>query len=475
MSDTRGLLDRISAFRNRLGTRSGATVEVAETSVAGAEPEAFRQTLRQITGAAALAESTVPPQLTSRARQLLQSARDLLGRQRKFTADPVFTGISGDESDPIVAYHHETTSVMDSAVRMAQVFPDSPTVQLKLCDGLEGVLSIVKERLAVQERALAQRRTDVGRIDRLAAAFTAMSQMRAVNLKPVAALSEEILEDARQTKPLRFLSADPRSTQSYPGAMEFLAPARFIAAHAVNVAQVVARIVHLDYEWAGRPLLPVLGALLMDCGMMRISAEVLARSGKLTADEKRQIESHPQYGAEWVVRYVQDAAPLADAIATHHERADGTGYPVGLKGSTIPALGRMLAVADVYVGMCEDRPHRQGQDTRATLTDVLLLAEHGQLDRDFAEYLIQLSFYPVGAVVELTDGRVGVVAANHSNRMDPRTPGRPVVAVLAEADGTVLPRPEHVDLSASARGGILRTLSAEKRRTLLGARYPDLV
>jgi hypothetical protein len=77
--------------------------------------------------------------------------------------------------------------------------------------------------------------------------------------------------------------------------------------------------------------------------------------------------------------------------------------------------------------------------------------------------------------VELTDGRVGVVAANHSNRMDPRTPGRPVVAVLAEADGTVLPRPEHVDLSASARGGILRTVTAEKRRTLLGSRYPDLV
>jgi len=47
--------------------------------------------------------------------------------------------------------------------------------------------------------------------------------------------------------------------------------------------------------------------------------------------------------------------------------------------------------------------------------------------------------------------------------------------VLAEADGTVLPRPEHVDLSASSRGGILRTLTAEKRQTLLGSRYPDLV
>jgi hypothetical protein len=59
--------------------------------------------------------------------------------------------------------------------------------------------------------------------------------------------------------------------------------------------------------------------------------------------------------------------------------------------------------------------------------------------------------------------------------MDPRTPGRPVVAVLAEADGTVLPRPEHVDLSASSRGGVLRTVPTAKRKKLLGARYPDLV
>ncbi len=475
MSDTRGLLDRISAFRNRLGSKPLAIAEDSSTSTAVAEPEAFRQTLRQITGASALAESPVPPQLTARARQLLQSAREFLERQRKFTADALFTGIAHDDTDPIVAYHHETTSVMDSAVRMAQVFPESPSVQLKLCDGLEGILSIVKERLSVQERALSQRKNDLGRIDRLAAAFTAMAQMRAVTLKPVADLSEELLEEARQTKPMRFLAADPLSTRSYPGGTEFQAPARFIAAHAVNVAQVVARIVHLDYEWASRPLLPVLGALLMDCGMMRVPAAALANPGKLNADDRRLIETHPQYGAEWVVRYVQDAAPLADAIATHHERADGTGYPVGLRGTTIPALGRMLAVADVYAGMCADRPHRPGQDTRSTLTDVLLLAENGQLDRDFAEYLIHLSFYPVGSVVELTDGRVGVVAANHPNRMDPRSPGRPVVAVLAEADGTVLPRPEHVDLSSSTRGGIIRTLSTEKRRQMLGQRYPDLV
>ncbi len=103
------------------------------------------------------------------------------------------------------------------------------------------------------------------------------------------------------------------------------------------------------------------------------------------------------------------------------------------------------------------------------------MAEHGLLDRDYAAHLVRLSFYPVGTVVELTDGRVGVVVANHPNPDDPRAPGRPVVAVLASVDGALLPHPEHVDLATADRGGILRAVPADRRRELLGHRYPDLV
>ena len=482
MSDTRGLLDRISAFRQRLEATphlvpDAFPVDGDDAPTTVSEPEAFRLSLRRLVGPQDADDGPVPPQFTARAHRLLRTAKELLDRQKTFTADPLFAGLSADSgsTDPLIPYHRETVAVMDSAVRLAQVFPDSPSVQLKLCDGLDGVLAVVKERLAVQERALAQRRSDYHRIDRLASVFAAMFHMRAVNLNPIAALAEEILEDARQTRPIRFLYAAPTSTRSYPGGVNLPAPARFIAAHAVTVAQVVARIVHHDYEWAGRPLPAVAAALLADCGMMRVPAEVLAKTEPLTADERRLIESHPQHGAELLVRYVSEAAPLADAIATHHERTDGTGYPIGLKDSTIPSLGRLLAVADAYAALCNPRPQRPAHDTRAALTEVLLMAEHGRLDTDMAEYLVHLSFYPVGSVVELTDGRVGMVAANHANRMDPRSPSRPVIAGLADADGSLLPRPEHLDLSASDRGAIVRTLPAERRREVLGGRYPDLV
>jgi HD-GYP domain-containing protein (c-di-GMP phosphodiesterase class II) len=478
MSDARGLLDRISAFRQRLESAPQLAADVpADDPAAVSQPEAFRQALRQIAGPAVVDEGPVPPQLTARTHRLLQTAKELLDRQREFTADPVFAGLSAAPGapDPLVPYHSETVAVMDSAIRLAQAFPESPSVQLKLCDGLDGVLEIVRERLTVQERALAARRTDLHRTDRLAAVFAALAQMRTVNLQPVATQAEEILEDVRQTRPLRFLYADPESTCSYPGGVSLPAPARYLAAHALNVAQVVARVVHLDYEWAGRPLVAVCTALLADCGMMRVPAAVIAKPGPLTPEERRLVEGHPQHGGEMIVRHVAGAAPLAEPVVAHHERADGTGYPLGLKGSTAPSLGRLIAVADAYAALCSPRPHRPAADTRAALTEVLMMAERGALDPDITEYLVHLSFYPVGSVVELTDGRVGVVAANHPNRMDPRVPGRPVVAVLADAAGHLLPRPEHLDLSASDRGGILRGLPAGRKRQLLGHRYPDLV
>lgn len=480
MNDTKVLLERIAAFRQRLDKPAVAkTPYVLKPMPAAAvveSTEAFDRELRTIAGPGEEAERPLPQKFTARAHRLLQEAHALIAWQRKFNADPVFAGIAAtSDADPVVAYHLESVAMMDSAVRLVQAFPESPSVQLKLCDGLEGVLQTVKQRHTVQDRALAKRKSDIQRIDRLAAVYTALHQKRAVTLKPLAALAEELLEDARQSKPLRFLEVPATSTTGYAGGMEFPAPARFIAAHAINVAQVVVRIVGFDFEWAARPLLPVVAALIMDCGMMRVPAEVLAKPGPLSTADRRLIEEHARHGSDAVLVYLAESAPLAEAIATHHERPDGTGYPLGLKGEFVKPLSRMLAAAETYAALSANRPHRAAHDSRSALTETLMLAEQGKLDKDFCEYLISLTFYPVGTVVELTDGRVGIVAANHPNRMDPRASARPIVAVLAEADGTLSSRPEHLDLSASERGAIVRALSVEQRRKLLGQRYPDLV
>jgi HD-GYP domain-containing protein (c-di-GMP phosphodiesterase class II) len=437
--------------------------------------EAFHQRLAQLFAAPEVPEGPPPPQLTDRARRLLTTARRLLERQRSFTADPLYGHVAAEGSDPLVSYHQETVAVLDSAVRLAQSFTDSPSVQLKQCEGFDGLLGVVQERLTIQERALAHRRLDAERIDRLAAVYTAMATAAPVRLAAVVALAEELLADVRQGRPPRFVHAAVESASAYPEAGSYPAPVRYLAAHAVNVAQVVARIVPHDPEWSARPLLAVVAALLIDCGMAAVPLAVIAKPGPLTPEERREVESHPQIGAELILRCFPEIAPLAASVAAHHERADGTGYPAGLKGTTVPSLGRLLAVADVYAALNEDRPHRPARDGRSALTELLLLAENGHFDRECAAHLVRFSFYPVGTVVELTDGRVGVVVANHPNPDDARAPGRPVVAVLAAADGNLLPHPEHVDLATAERGGILRSLPPARRRELLGGRYPDLV
>jgi hypothetical protein len=137
-------------------------------------------------------------------------------------------------------------------------------------------------------------------------------------------------------------------------------------------------------------------------------------------------------------------------------------------------MARFLAACDAYAGMATDRPHRPGADPRAVLTDCLLMAEQGLLDRDFTEYLLALGFHPVGTVVELTDGRIAVVTATHTNRANLRATARPVVAVLTDSGGRVLTRPTFVDLASAEVGGIVRALPRAERQERLAEWYPDL-
>lgn len=486
MSDTRTLLNRITAFRERLervpplSTPVDAPDAVSTRAAALAvSPEWLSQSLRQL--AANGTDGAALPQLTVRARQLLEQARDLVSEQKRLTDDPLLAALSqvkgtdGISLDPLVAFHRSTIALTEAALRLVQAFPNSAEVQLRMCEGVETMLQAVRDRLGVAGHSLAARRTETTRIERLARMLASLSAGNMVPIGSFAELGEQILDDARRAMPVRFLACDPAlAVASVDGEAAAPPPARFIAACSLTVAQIVARVVPHDYEWAGRPLLPVVAALLMDVGMVRVPLEILSKTGELDPAERRLVERHPQHSAELVRRLIPEAGALADAIAAHHERPDGTGYPDGLRGEQCPTLGRLLGVCSEYAALASDRPHRPAFDPRTALTDTLMAAEQGRLDRDFSEYLLNLSFHPIGTVVELTDGRVAVVVATHTSKINLRATARPVVAVLADASRNILPRPDFVDLAAAERGGVIRALSTVEKRKLLSERYPDL-
>ncbi len=460
MTETRGLLHRIAAFRERLENMPLLSATGEPTTVA-ADPDRFAFSLQTLTAT----ESRTPvsqPKLTHKAIALLQEARELVSKERAFVGEAILA----DAAEPLARFHRKTVALTEAALRQAQAFPDAADEQIKICDGIDAMLRVVRDRLTVLDRTLTTRKVDQKRIERVAKLYTDLSSGRVVSVASFAEVADSILEDARQAVPVRFLSE--------PAPTDAAGVARFAAAHAVTAAQIAARIVGQDFEWGSRPLVPMVACLLTELGLVKVPAEVLATPGPLDTESRRLIDRHPRDGAELIRTYLPDAGPLAEAIVAHHERPDGTGYPNGSKGEEIPALARFLAVCDVYAGMTCDRPHRPAHDPRTALTDTLLDADRGRLDRDFAEYLLTLSFHPVGTVVELTDGRVGVVVANHTGKQSLRATARPVVAVLADENGVVLPRPDHVDLAAADRGGVVRILPAADRHKLLADWYPEV-
>jgi HD-GYP domain-containing protein (c-di-GMP phosphodiesterase class II) len=509
MSETQLLLSRIAALRQQLeeacvsrpravGTDEGQAakpnaIQLLEQEVAqGSQHTVILDTvLRQLLpDAGPRSLPTLPKQLTARARRILEQGRKLLGQLRgladefeppratepepeapareEHEADSSSSslalraqihGSERDPNDPLARRYHETVALANTALRMIQSFPDAASAQLPLCQGLETILEIVAERIAGITAVLGRRRHQADQLETLAGLLTALHAKETVNLQSFVNLAEQLVSEAQQAASLRFLDAAPEQ------------PARFVASHSLTVAQVMARLVRHDPDFRGDPLRPVVAALLFDVGMLSVPSAILAHPGPLDDAQRRVLEGHTRSGAELMAHVKPTGAWLTDVAESHHERLDGTGYPAGRQ--EVDPLTRFVAVCDVYAALCAPRPHRSALDTRTALTDTLLLAEKGALDRYHAERLLRLSFYPVGSVVELADGALGVVVATHTSRRDLTSPARPVLAMLTDARGQCLSVPYHLDLAECDHRSIVRTVPKAERITLLGSRYPE--
>jgi HD-GYP domain-containing protein (c-di-GMP phosphodiesterase class II) len=473
MSETGVLLSKIAALRHELDQFQGLTqdpaaaTESAETmrrlerkvAIGNETTLLLDRTIRQLTPPAD-EPAMLPRQLTARARRLLEMAHDLLQRLR--TLADILDSDPADAADPLAARYDQTVAMAETALRMIQAFPDAPSAQLRLSEGVEAILGVVAERSAALKISLSERRVANDRVARLAEWLTALHTKQTAELGAFAGMAQSILADAERGVPLRFQSQEASPI------------AAFVAAHSLTVAQVIARVARRDPIFRNAPLEPVLTALVYDVGMLSVPAEILTRKDPLEDAQRRVIEQHTRIGVELAVHLAPSAAWLWEAVAGHHERLDGTGYPGGLRDTKLAPLTRLLAVCDVYAALCCNRPHRPAFDTRTALVDTLLLAEQGGLDRVHAERLLQLSFYPVGTVVELADGAVAVVVATQSGRLDLQTPARPVIALLTDSRGLPLPLAQHIDLSQCEDRSIVRTLPLSERRAVLGACHPEL-
>lgn len=133
-----------------------------------------------------------------------------------------------------------------------------------------------------------------------------------------------------------------------------------------NLAVTVARQMGYDEE---RSEIIYLAGIVHDIGKIAVPSEILSRPGRLTENELKLAQTHAEAGYE-VLRGVDFPWPIADIVRQHHERLDGSGYPQGLKGSTILPEARILAVCDVVEAMTTHRPYRPGLGIDIALAEI---------------------------------------------------------------------------------------------------------
>ncbi|NMZ67365.1 HDIG domain-containing protein [Pseudomonas peli] len=151
-----------------------------------------------------------------------------------------------------------------------------------------------------------------------------------------------------------------------------------------------------------------LAGLLHDIGKMAIPNEVLNKPGKLTDNEFATVRDHPEAGSRMLIASKQVSALVLDVCLHHHEKVDGSGYPHRLAGEQISLYARMGAVCDVYDAITSDRPYKRGWDPAESIRK---MAEwKGHFDPVvFQAFVKTVGIYPVGSLVRLESGRIGLV------------------------------------------------------------------
>ena len=125
-----------------------------------------------------------------------------------------------------------------------------------------------------------------------------------------------------------------------------------------------------------------------DLGKVGIPDRILFKPGPLTDEEFREMKRHCEIG-ERIARSIPDLAPISEWIRAHHEKWDGTGYPLGLRGEDIPLPCRILALADAYDAMISDRPYRKAL-TREQAVAELRRCSGTQFDPDLVERFVKM-------------------------------------------------------------------------------------
>ena len=186
-----------------------------------------------------------------------------------------------------------------------------------------------------------------------------------------------------------------------------------------------------------------LAGLLHDVGKMAIPPEVLNKPGKLTDAEFTLVKSHPEEGHKMLLGGSDISEVALDVCLHHHEKIDGKGYPHRLPGSEISLFAKMGAVCDVYDAITSDRPYKAGWNPAEAIRRMAEWSKSHFEDNVFQAFVKSVGIYPVGTLVRLHSGRLGVIVDQSD-----RSLLTPQVKIFFSTKSQVRLTPEIVDLAS---------------------------
>lgn len=198
----------------------------------------------------------------------------------------------------------------------------------------------------------------------------------------------------------------------------------YIYEHSITVgmlAYVIAKWMKVpEKEW----MQVSLAGTLLDIGKTKIDRKILVKPGKLTVEEFDEMKKHTVYGYQIIKSSPGLNEGVALAALQHHEREDGSGYPMGLKGSQLHLYSKIIAVADVYHAMCSERVYQKAVSPYVVV-EQLMKDSYGKLDPKIVHTFVEgITQFSSGTVVELSDGSIAKIIFTDRNN-----PTRPMVEV----------------------------------------------
>lgn len=191
-----------------------------------------------------------------------------------------------------------------------------------------------------------------------------------------------------------------------------------------------------------------LGGLLHDTGKALVPDTILNKQGRLTDEEFEIVRRHPRDGHDILLRSPEIGPIPLDITLHHHERRDGSGYPDRQAEGAISELAQMAAIVDVYDAITSDRSYHKGIPAAEALRKIYEWSKFHFNPVLVQEFMRCVGIYPVGTLVLLESGRLGVVVEPHeSNLLTPK------VNVFFHTKKQAYIRPETVDLSRSVGFG----------------------